>query len=187
MTIITHPTLVLKWTAFDKIAKDLVDQLEAKLDHRLKELFDVENNRRVLAAFLAYRGTPFQVLLGNIHQKDKATVKAVLEALKGDVLLTRDNNVYEFRDEYSFRKVSGKIKTITPLHVPVTAKHGAIYTAGTSGEIEFPNIATMGYIKPNRVRIVSPYHHWQIFFEGKAAPSINWIKLEEIGPNRNRS
>lgn len=180
MKNMTHPTLQLKWYAFDKTAIAIVDQLEEKLDHRLTALSDVDNNKRILSAFLAYRGTPFQVLLGSLAQKDKAAVKAVLEALKGEVLLTRDNNVYEFRDEYSFRKVSGKIKTINQLHVPVTNKHGAIYSDGTSGEVAFVDIANMGYIKPSRVRIVAPYHHWAIFFDGKPAPSKQWIKLEEI-------
>lgn len=181
----TNLILSLKWKAFDKTALDIVDKLEQSLDHRVKELSDPDNNRRILAAFLAYRGAPFQVLLGSIHQKDRASVRAILEALKGEVLLSVDSTTYQFRDKYSFRTAKGRIKTLNQSHVDVTTNYGTTYSDGTTGEVAFPSIALMGFIKPSCVRIVAPYHHWDIFFNScKSAPSKNWLKLEETETDR---
>lgn len=176
----TNPTLANKWEANDSEASELVEQFDKLLDRRLKELSDTDTTKRVLAAFLAYRGEPFQVLMGSLHVKDRPAVKAVLEALKGEVLLSVDNNLYQFRDEYSFPVVGGIMKTSNQIHTNVTTNYGTIYTDGTSGEVAFTNIALMGYVKPSCVKIVSPLHHWEIFFKGKPAPSQNWLSLPEV-------
>ena len=176
----TPPILAMKWQHADAIGRELIEQLDQQLDHRKKGLSDPDTNRRVLAAFIAYRGGPFQVLMGNLHPNDKDPVRDALEGLKGNVLLScKDKNTYQFRDDFAYLRVGGKVRTLTATHTELETTWGAIYRDGTHSEVPFSSFPRFGYARPSLVRIVAPHRHWQIFFADQPAPSKNWQEMEE--------
>ena len=182
----THPILAMKWQHADAIGRELIEQLDQQLDHRKKGLSDPDTNRRVLAAFIAYRGGPFQVLMGNLHPNDKDPVRDALEGLKGNVLLScKDKNTYQFRDDFAYLRVGGKVRTLTATHTELETTWGAIYRDGTHSEVPFSSFPRFGYARPSLVRIVAPHRHWQIFFADQPAPSKNWQEMEEATEGTN--
>jgi hypothetical protein len=175
----TTPIFALKWQHADATAAKVITDLEQHLDHRKKGLKDPDTNKAILAALLAYRRSPFQVRMGDLPKDKKAPVKDALECLKGDVLLSHGNSVYEVRPDFSFLRISGKVRTTSATTPELETASGAIYRDGTHSEIPFSSILRFGYARPSLVSVVAPHRHWSIFFDGAPAPSRNWREIEE--------
>jgi hypothetical protein len=182
----THPTFALKWEHADAVAAGVISDLEGYLDHRMKGLKDSDTNKAILAALLAYRGGRFQVRLMNIPKGQKEAVKAALDCLKGDVLLSYPNETYEVRPEFSFLRIGGKVRTIEATTTELETSYGAIYRDDTHSEVPFQDFRRLGYIRPSLVRIPAPHKHWSIFFDDAPPPSQNWSKVEDdTGPKHD--
>lgn len=182
MTENSHPTFAPKWEHADKTGKDNISLLDNHLDHRKKGFSDVAITTTLLASLLAYRGGPFQVRMADIPKEYKAPLKDVLECLRGPVLLSLGDNVYEFREDYSFLRIGGKFRTIKSTVTELETSWGAIYRDGTHHELPFSSFPRFGYVRPAYVRIVAPHTHWHMFFSDEPTPSRNWQNLEETCP-----
>jgi hypothetical protein len=175
----TQPIFQLKWQHSEPQAAQRIIELEQHLDHRKKSLKDPDTNKAILAAVLAYRGTPFKVVLGEIAEPLKPAVRDALVCLKGPVLLSLGSNTYQVRDEFAFLRIGGKVRTIEATTTEIETSWGSIYGDGTHSEIDFKDLVRFGYVKPSLVRIVAPHKHWAIAFDGEPAPSKNWIEIQE--------
>jgi hypothetical protein len=176
----TTPIFKLTWEPADATAAKVITDLEEQhLDHRLKSLKDPDTNKAILAAILAYRGGPFQVRMMDLPKDQKAPVKDALECLKGGVLLSHGNSVYEVRPDFSFLRIGGKVRTTSATTTELETASGAIYRDGTQSEVSFSSILRFGYARPCLVSVVAPHRHWSIFFDGEPAPSRNWREIEE--------
>jgi hypothetical protein len=176
----TYPVFALKWAPIDQATEEAISELAQHLDKRKKHLKNDSRNRRILAAVLAYRGRPFEVRLSSLPKDDKEAVRDAINCLQGEVLLTcKGVSTYELRGEVVPGETRVRTISTDTTTVPVTTKYGAVYTDGTIGEVPMADIRLIAYARPSLVRIVSPHHHWHMFFDGLSVPSYNWRDLLE--------
>jgi hypothetical protein len=172
--------LTTNWQAANKQAHLLISEWLLKLDHRKNVFKDEHKNRRVLAAFLAFKEGPFEVVLSNSPPEDRDTLKEATEALLGDVLQrTKGRTGFKFSPKIILPVT--KVQTISvSLRNTLTTRMGAIYRNETYKCRLVKDFHAIGQARICSVRITDPFAN-MILLSGQIedAPR-NWLELPDI-------
>jgi hypothetical protein len=175
--------LTTNWQAANKQAHLLISEWLLKLDHRKNVFKDEHKNRRVLAAFLAFKEGPFEVVLSNSPPEDRDTLKEVTATLVGDILFrTKGRNGFRFNPK-NILPVT-KVQTINAtMRNTITTRLGAIYHDETYRSRPTEDFHAIGQARVASVRIIDPLAN-MLTLSGQIedAPK-NWLDLSHIEPS----
>lgn len=170
-------TLKTNWQSVRSPATNaMIEQLHQHLDHRKAALSDRAQVDRILASFLAYQDSPFDVLVTELPKADKATVETVRDALMGPVLV-RDSG----RTSYRWReRHPTQVQTIdSTIAFNLTTPTGAIIRDESYNDRPFEHLGRIGYYRTELATIEAPFRTMAIFSGLTAAPSLRWTEIND--------